>query len=112
MINRTRWDKARAAVLAARKACNDFDCELRVRYGETRWAGRAERAKRERLYAALSRACGRIWQLLERSPRDWAHGVPAQWVTERLSYEDAIRPLGETLSVVPEVAYGYTQPIK
>ncbi len=43
------------------------------------------------------------------SPRDWSYGVPCHWLYEKLTYEDATRPIGEALSVTPPLSYGATE---
>lgn len=62
-----------------------------------------------RLADARSRARERIFALLADAPRDWSHGVPCMWVAESLSYEDAFRPLAESLAETPPIAYGYRE---
>jgi hypothetical protein len=38
--------------------------------------------------------------------------VPCVWLYETLSYEDAVRPKSEALSVTPPLAYGATSPMR
>jgi len=108
VTHRERFDKARAAVLVARKAHDDRRRALEFKYGgTTTWASTGERRSLERLRAGMDRADARIFKLLEKAPRDWTRGVPSYWVAECLTYDDAFRPTSEPLSVEPPRAYGY-----
>lgn len=49
--------------------------------------------------------------LVRVSPRGetWLSGVPTWWIREKLTWEDAVRPAGEALSVDVPLAYGATR---
>lgn len=114
MINRAKFDKARAAVLAKRAALDEMRNAFARRYGGPwlpSWLSAADRAKLERASAAYDRAGGRMFKLLLGSPRDWRAGVPAVWVAEDLTYRDAIAAADEPLAVTPPCAYGYSRSI-
>jgi hypothetical protein len=104
---RAKFDKARAAVLAARNARDEQRGALERKWQDPRWAPAGERAKLERLRRAYDRASARMHSLLATGPRDWARGVPSYWVVEQLTYDDAFRPTSEPLSVEPPRAWGY-----
>jgi hypothetical protein len=110
MINRNKFETTRAAVLAARAKLGAHDSELAVKYGAqyaSSWLSSAERSRRGTLERAYDRASARMFKLLEASPRDWTRGIPAHWVAEQLTYDDAVRTLGEPLIHEPPRAYGY-----
>lgn len=114
MINRAKFDRARAAALKAHEARTSFRATLEAKHGpQYLFACSSSEDKRlDRLDAAYGRAYDRMFTLLEASPRNWSFNVPAHWVVTELSYDDAIRPIGEPLSVVPPVSYGNRHPIK
>lgn len=116
MIDRKKWDRARAKVLATRDAREARLSALRVKYGaemSLHWLSAAERGRVNVAIERYDKACDAFWALLMPSaPRAWFHGVPSAWVCEELTYADAVRPLSEQLSVVPPCAYGYSQPIR
>jgi hypothetical protein len=113
--DKKRWDKLHDDLVQADAAKSDFASNLRVKYGDAvirpsnrHWMSRTERTKLEKLEARVEKAHGRIYELVQRiSPRDWGHGVPGHWVTRNLTWEDAIRPANEPLSVVVPGSYGY-----
>lgn len=113
--DKKRWDKLHADLAKADAERDDLEITLRVKYGSdvTRpsnrhWMSRTERTKLEKIEARVDKIHGQIYELVERiSPRDWGHGVPGHWVTRKLTWEDAVRPKGEPLSVVVPGAYGY-----
>ena len=108
MILRAKFDRARDAVLVAMAKRDELQRALEYRYGgEITWATPAEKKRLERLRAAYDRASDRMYRLLEASPRDWSRGVPAYWVATQLTYDDAVRPTSEPLSVEPPKAYGW-----
>ena len=110
---RARFTELRSKILAATAKFDQFDSALRAHYGtsyQPSWVKVGERNTLERLRAARSRAGDAFTKhLASFSPRDWDIGVPIHWVWERLTYEDAARPLGEPLSVRPPLAYGATR---
>ena len=112
--SRAKFDQLRSKYLAAYAKLHDHDVALRVRYGgnyEKPWLKASDRNALEREHAAVSRAGDAFFKHLQSiSPRDWSYGVPIHWLYEKLSYEDAVRPEGQRLSVVPPLAYGATHP--
>ena len=116
MSDRDRWEKLRADYLATDRARLDLDIQLHVKYGpgfRHEWASKTEQKKLEQLRDRLDRIGNKMSAILDKvSPRNWGYGVPAHWVYSSLSWEDAIRPLGEPLSVTPPLAYGSTQPMR
>lgn len=107
--------KVRTTILAKRATHDDVRRALSQKYGSACNAvhyGKGDRTKLERADAAYDKACSRLFELLEASPRDWRSGVPATWVAETLSYEDAVRPVSDPLSVTPPCSYGYARPIR
>lgn len=110
---RARFAELRSKILAATAKVDQFDSALRAKYGtsyQSSWIKVGERDTLERLRAARGRAGDAFTKhLASFSPRNWDVGVPIHWVWERLTYEDAARPLGEPLSVVPPLAWGHTR---
>ena len=106
-----QWNKLRADYLEADRAYHALDNELSYKYGSKHgyeWASTTERKKLEQLRKRKDRVGEKMFAILEKvSPRDWAHGVPAHWIYEKLSWEDAVRPANEPLSVTTPTAYGY-----
>lgn len=104
-LNRERFEKAQRAYIAAVDAMRVHECERIAKVGEKRW--RTERLFDKR-YAALGarrdRAVERVFAVLKSSPRDWENRTPFDWVCRSLTYEDAVRPVSEPLSVVPPLA--------
>lgn len=112
--SRKKFDALRERYVARKAAREALSSELREKYGSEpprSWLTRGERAAVDRIDSAMDVAQIRFFvHLREISPRDWSYGVPAWWVYENLTYEDAVRPVGEKLSVVPPMAYGATAP--
>lgn len=113
--SRAKFENLRRRYIGARAALTDAQLELGWRYGHARgWESylkAAEKRKLERLRAATDRESGKFFDYLESiSPRDWSYGVPSHWVIEQLSYDDAVRPVEEPLSVVPPLSHGATVP--
>jgi hypothetical protein len=106
-----QWHKLRSDYLEAERAYDDLDNELSYKYGSKHgheWASRIERKKLDQLRKRKDRIGEKMFAILDKvSPRDWHHGVPAHWIYSKLSWEDAIRPANEPLSVAPPTAYGY-----
>ena len=110
--DKKRWDKLRADYLAATAARDELEIEMNSKYGRGHepWWPRSARTKREKLRERQDKIGAKITDLLVRvSPRGetWLSGVPAYWIYEKLTWEDAIRPANEPLSVVVPGAYGY-----
>jgi hypothetical protein len=107
-----RWDKLRAQFLAAHEAARAQEIEMRVRYGDANWrhwASKSDRNKLDKLRERERKIGDKIMALLLRvSPRGdaWRTGAPAYWIYEKLSWEDATRPVNEPLSVVVPAPYG------
>lgn len=102
--------------VAKRKAegVREFTIDMAVKYGETQSGLRTHYwSKREvATYEKLKRAAGRAEQsffkfLKTIQKRDFSVGVPAWWIRDVLTYEDATTT--GALSVVPPPAYGYTE---
>lgn len=108
--DRVKFDALRAKYLAAREKRDAVDLALRVKYGgdyQDAWLKAGERTALDRLRAARDRAGDAVFEHVQAiSPRDWSYGVPQTWVCESLTFEDAARPVGEALSVVPPLSYG------
>ncbi len=108
-----RFCTARGRYQTAYAALQDHEIDLAVKYGRCarEWCSTKEKRRTEQLRAALDRASAAFHKLLATlSPRDWSYGVPSHWLCLHLSYEDATRPVGEPLSVVPPLSYGSTTP--
>ena len=107
---RARFDSLRARYLTARKKYNDLDIAFSSRYGRTynkTWLSAADRKKLENARASADKAGDAFYEYVKTiSPRDWSYGVPIHWISEDLTFEDAIRPLGEKLSVSPPPSFG------
>lgn len=110
-----KFDSLRAKYLAAKSKLDEYRSELRLKYGsEYRdfWLKDGERKRSDRLQASADKVSAAFFEHLQSfSPRDWSYGVPLAWVLEDLAFEDAARPAGETLSVVPPLSYGSTRPV-
>jgi len=115
--DRRRWDELHAAYAVARTEADAFRLQLNRKYGSDSnlgwrtWLSKGDRDKLERLEAKVNRVGDKIVDLLVRvSPRgeSWLSGVPAWWLRERLTWEDAVRPADEPLSVEVPLAWGAT----
>lgn len=104
---KAKWEKAQARYRAVDEAISAFKGEL-ARVFRLEYPSRGERRRLDELNARRDRAADAVFAILEQhpAPRDWRHGVPAWWVAEKLSYEDAYRPLNEPLSVTVPLGYG------
>lgn len=112
--DKKRWDDLHAAYAKAKTATEEYERQLRAKYGYEHgwrsWIRKTERDKLERLEERSDKIGDKIVELLVRiSPRGdrWLSGVPSWWIRERLTWEDAIRPVNEPLSVVVPGSYGY-----
>jgi len=112
--DRGKFDKLRARYVAVRVKWDEFDSALSRKYGsgfQGSWLKAGERKAKERLGAAMDKAGDAVFEYVQAiSPRDWSTGVPAYWVRESLTFEDAVRPVDEPLSVTPPLSYGSTSP--
>ena len=111
---RAKFDRLRARYVEAAARLDEADVEFAGRYGAryaTTWLSRRDQQRLERLRAARRKAEEAIFAHVQaHSPRDWGRGVPQAWVCASLTWDDAVRPLGEPLSVVPPMSYGATAP--
>lgn len=111
--DKKRWDDLHAAYAKAAEALQEYEIELSVKYGhrfDRTWLSTGQRNKLDKLRERRDKIGEKIIDLIVRvSPRgeDWLHGVPSFWLREELTWEDAIRPKNEPLSVVVPGAYGY-----
>jgi len=110
--DREKWDSLHAAGRKAVDTLDAYESQLRRKYGrvERSWLTPTELARIERLRARVRIADRRVIDLLTKiSPRgdSWLQGVPSWWLARSLTWEDAIRPKNEPLSVVVPGSYGY-----
>lgn len=116
MSPRERFEALRARYLAAQARRADHEAVLRQKYGpgvQDSWMRSPEARRRERLREGEDRARRKFFDHLQAvSPRDWSAGVPYHWLCEKLTFEDAVRPANEALSVVPPLAYGCTEHVR
>lgn len=111
--DRKKWDSLHVAQVKAAAAESEFDLALARKYHasyQDSWLTRGQRDKKERLREKRREIESKIIDLLvEISPRGdhWLSGVPAYWLATELTWEDAIRPTNEPLSVVVPGSYGY-----
>jgi hypothetical protein len=116
--DKKRWDELHAAQSAKYETRRAYELELGSKHGhhfEPQWLKKGERDKLEKLRAAEDKIGDKIVELLVRvSPRGqaWLSGVPAHWIRWDLTWEDAIRPKNEPLSVTPPSAWGGGAPIQ
>jgi len=113
--DKKRWDDLHAAYAKAQDALSEYDRQLHSHYGryEKSWLKAAQRKKLESLQDRVDKTGDKIVELIKKiSPRDWMSGVPAYWIRSELTWEDAIRPKGEPLSVTPPTAWGHDRPIQ
>ena len=109
---RKKFDALRARYLATRKKADDHEAALDRRHGPggLRWATASERQRHDELRGRQGKVEKELFALIQSiSPRSWESGVPAWWIYEQLSFEDAVRPRGERLSVTPPLSYGATR---
>jgi len=110
--DKKRWDDLHAAYQEKHDALYKYEVELGAKYGhhfQSSWLSSAQRNKLAKLRAAQDKIGDKIVDLLVQvSPRGetWLSGVPAWWLREKLTWEDAIRPANEPLSVVVPGSYG------
>lgn len=111
---RERFDALRAKYLAAKAKLDEVSAALATKYGSDyhdAWLKAGERTARQKARDAAEKAGDAFTEHVATfSPRDWSYGVPQSWVRESLTYEDAARPVGEPLSVVPPLSWGATKP--
>lgn len=96
------------AAREAQECWRDCARELDRKYQDRAYAPSAKRRKLDQLDRAEKRARERFWRYLEAiSPRQWDRGIPASWLTDGLTFADAVTR--EALSVIPPAAYGWDQ---
>lgn len=111
--DKKRWDALHADLDAKSEALLKYEIELGGKYGhnfQRSWLSSAQRNKLEKLRDAQDKIGDKVFDLvLKVSPRGekWRSGVPMWWVRRELTWEDAIKPESEELSVVVPGAYGY-----
>lgn len=110
---RARFDALRARYVELTQKRDAHDDAMRAKYGSgyyESWLKRSEKLRSEKLRNAYEAVGDKLFAHVQAiSPRDWSRGVPMCWVLMDLTYEDAVRPLGEPLSVVPPMSYGATE---
>lgn len=110
-----KFDSLRVRYLAAKVRYGKLDIAFAAKYGsgyQPSWLKAGEHKAKESASAAMSKASDAFYKhLASFSPRDWSYGVPGHWVCESLTFEDAARPKGKPLSVVPPMSYGATRPM-
>ena len=109
--DKKKWDELHAKLAAASAAKRAYELELGAKYGynfQPQWLTKGQKTKLEKLRAAKDKVGDKIYELVGRiGPRKWDRGVPSWWVRSELTWEDAIRPIDEPLSVVVPAAPGY-----
>jgi hypothetical protein len=110
----TKFNQLRIMYLAQSKALDECKSCARSKCGEgwqESWLSKSEQRQLESTRNRLSKAESVFFDYLTSiSPRDWSYGVPCHWLYEKLSFADAVRPIGERLSVVPPMSFGSTVP--
>jgi len=110
--DKRQWDKLHADFARAEAAAHEFERGLWARYGgnfQTSWLKAGEKKKLEQLRDRANKIGDKIIDMIVKvSPRAdaWLSGVPSHWLRRDLTWEDMIRPRGESLSVVPPEAWG------
>lgn len=111
-MSRQRFDALRAGYVAARERLDLREMAITSKYGpgwHKYYLSRAEARGLDQARAAIDKAGDAFYTNLKTiSPRDWSYGVPTCWLYEKLTYNDAARPVSRPLSVVPPLAYGAT----
>mgnify|MGYP000948461977 CR=1 FL=1 len=109
-----KFDRLRTTHVAMRDELDKFESTIRRKYGpgwNMTWLSRAEETKLESLRKRSYESGKKFFDFVQSiSPRDWSYDVPASWVREDLTFADAVRPVNESLSVVPPLSYGATVP--
>jgi len=111
--DKDRWDALRARYAVAIEAARAEERRQRIKYGDASWRAWSSRGDKnliERLQKRADKIGDSIVELLVKvSPRGeaWLTGAPARWIREKLTWEDAIRPVGEPLSVEVPAPWGH-----
>jgi hypothetical protein len=109
--DREKFEKLRAKYLDIQNQMEQIRRDAHAKYGpsELTYASKAMKNKDAALRARQSKVSDEMYAILALvSPRDWRSGVPLHWVLGQLTWEDAVRPTSEKLSVTPPLAYGQT----
>lgn len=113
---RAKFDGLRARYAELTRKRDAHDDAMRAKYGSgysESWLKRSEALVLAKLRNAREVVGDKLFEHVQAiSPRDWSRGVPMYWVLMDLTYEDAVRPLGEPLSVVPPMSYGATEAMR
>lgn len=116
MTSREQFDALRTRYLRASDALAAREIALAAKYGlscQPAWYSAAERKRLSILRERADKAGDAFTDHLATiSPRDWSYGVPVLWIYGKLTYEDAVRPLNEPLSVSPPLPYGATRAMR
>lgn len=113
--DKKRWDDLHVALAKVEADKLEFERGIWARYGgdyQRSWLTRGEQNRFDAFRERAGKVEDKIFDLVVRiSPRGdaWKHGVPGHWVTHDLTWEDAIRPVGEPLSVVVPPSWGNTK---
>lgn len=108
IATRREFTRLQARAQATAAAETAYRHELSARYSYHGFAPAAHQRRLDRLQERARAASDAYHALLVLiSPRDWTRGIPAQWVRERLTWDDAIT--SGALSVIPPAAYQYTE---
>jgi len=112
-VQKAKFEKLRAQYLKQENDFTTLEREVAIRRGRVEYASESERKKLDSLRDRKWKTGSKFYPILEEvSPRRWESGVPAWWIHRELSWEDAIRPLNERLSVTPPLAYGATEAMR
>jgi len=116
---RETWDALRAKYLAAYEAARDLEIKLSARYlGASQswlwrgWITKGEKSRLETLETRRDKLGEKVVAMIVAiSPRGerWLSGVPVSWLRGDLTFDDAMRPIGEPLSVEVPLARGWTR---
>lgn len=112
---REKFEAMRAAYFEASQAASSELITQSLKYGGDRnarsWASRGDKMRLEKLEAKRDRIGDKIVDfIVKESPRgeSWRSGVPSHWLTEKLAWDDIVKPANEELSTLPPTAYGWT----
>lgn len=107
---KVKFDALRARYAELTRKRDEHDAAMSAKYGSgysESWLKRGEAILREKLSNSREAVGDKLFDHVQViSPRDWSCDVPLCWVLQDLTYEDAVRPLNEPLSVAPPLAFG------
>ncbi len=108
-----KFTALRARYLTARSKVDAIEMAHAVKYGPgwtLAWLKRGDAAKLEDARCAVDKTTAAFHaHLAAISPRDLSYGIPSHWLCEKLTFEDATRPVGEPLSATPPLSWGATE---